>query len=214
MTSDKEKVYQAIILDPFDRVAKQAYADIVEEEGDLKHTKFMRVSMAFKMSNNHNAYCHTPWDCNCRYPTGDLKNFDHENYWTWSGGFLKAIVCPIGVFLSIAKEMFGKHPITNVIFSDKPPRRVTDGEETVFKYQFYEITSQWLRRSNSLPMFLRDLVPANLVPPPGRKNTKRICYYASWWAATYAVSDAAVSYGRRLAGLPDLNFKKSVAIMG
>jgi len=109
------------------------------------------------------------------------------------------VVCPAcgGVGrTSGAADLFGRHPLTEVRLSDREPRLISDSLGVGYCW------SRWHSRSpnlHQLPDELRDSLSAdNAMDIEGG--------YIRWRTAQLAhaaLSAACVTYGRKLAGLPE-----------
>ena len=179
--SDGENLYRAILAAPGDDAPRLIYADWLEEHGDLERAELIRHMVHFP-----------------RDRTGYRPPNPASIYWPdaprWIGyGVRRGFVVEIGLstplFLAHAAELFARHPITRVNLLDRHPiPRIGRSD-----LRFAHIT--WGRPE--LPQHR----PVELFPglPEGTRRT-----FPSLARALSALSDAAVAFGRKAAGLPPL----------
>lgn len=116
-------------------------------------------------------------------------------------GFVAEIRLPLALFLEHARDLFAAHPITAVVLTDREPH------ESVFSNQPESCRWMWIWND-------RTFRAAGATLPDGLYHKLRIksfrdgghdwAGYPSPVAAHAALSAAAVSLGRELAGLPPL----------
>jgi uncharacterized protein (TIGR02996 family) len=189
--TDLERLRRAILANPHDDVARLAYADALEETGDSKQAKWVRVGAQLPCIY-HAPGCMTPWDCDHTELNPGKKPGGPA--WVWKG-VLFALRMPLQDFLACAGKVFSAHPITQVDLTDRTPRSDSHG--------FNWCRLSGLPRDSRLPDELFDLLQGGTL---GRVGLPYATYrwYPSADDATDSLSTACVAQGRSLAGLPPL----------
>jgi uncharacterized protein (TIGR02996 family) len=177
--SDGDSLYRAILINPADNGPRLIYADWLEEHGDLERAELIRLMVHFPRDR---ARYRPPRSGSVYWP-------DAPGWITYEvrRGFVAEIGCPTELFLAHAGDLFARHPITRVQLSVRTVAVRLDGTigEDI---------------SAGMPVLLRPW-PAVLFPdmPKGAEQS-----FPSVARAQKALSDAAVAFGRRAAGLPPL----------
>jgi uncharacterized protein (TIGR02996 family) len=175
---DGESLYRAVLVAPADDAPRLVYADWLEERGELERAELIRHMVHFPRDR--------AWYRASR--PGSVYWPDAPG-WVEYGvrrGFVAELAVGTGRFLASARELFARHPITAIYLPDRHPRtRANHAAATVIVAHS--------GRSDCWPPALFPGVPdgTELVFPSGGR-------------AMRALSDAAVAFGRRAAGLPPL----------
>jgi uncharacterized protein (TIGR02996 family) len=169
---------RAVLESPQDDLPRLVICDWLEENG--------QVDLATEIRESINSWNQTP---------GELPGYDFATY---RRGFIESVTIRIDDFMERAKELFSAHPVTAVLFSDLHP----------FEYPGHRYWGWWTSQSQIPDDDERSWrpVPEKLVPfleygylpllPNGA------FWYSSREGALKAMSDSAVLYGRKVAGLP------------
>jgi len=141
------------------------------------------VNTAFDADQEMLAYCHPPND-----PDGE------HIYWRFRRGFVSEIHCTCAAFQQHAAEIFAAQPVTAVTISDKRP--LWDEGRSFCTWA----KSPYQSESYVLPRAIFRKLPHNFA----RYVRDTVHHYETEDLARAALSAAAVSLGRDLAGLPPL----------
>jgi uncharacterized protein (TIGR02996 family) len=163
---------------PADDAPRLVYADWLEEHGDLERAELIRHMVHFPKDR---AWYRGPKPASLYWPDAPP--------WVEYGvrrGFVAELAVSTPRFLAGAGELFGRHPITTVYLPDRHPRTRADGVVAT-------VTAANPDRSDSWPPALFPDVP---------EGTELV--FRSGGRAMRTLSDAAVAFGRRAAGLPPL----------
>lgn len=114
--------------------------------------------------------------------------------WRFERGFVCEVTLPLAAFEAHAKAIFSAHPVTRVTLSDREPYRWFHGR------CFWSSEAWPFESSERLPNRLFHLLPKL---GPGN-DPASMGDFVDRRAAIDALSDACVTYGRALAGLPEL----------
>lgn len=125
----------------------------------------------------------------CTIPTdaGQVRQF-------FRNGFVEFVKCPESAWLASGAEIVRQHPITKVVLTDKEPAQ--DGSATPWDWWYSEGVSAesariaWIAGEKDL---IDKLIPSSF-------KTRE--------AALAALSDVAITWARRLAGLPEWTREK------
>ena len=178
-SDDGESLYRAVLMDPNDDAPRLVYADWLEEHGELERAELIRHMVHFPSDR---AWYRAPKPASLYWP--DAPG------WVEYGvrrGFVAELAGATPRFLGHAAAFFGRHPITVVYLPDRQPRWRADDVSAV-------VTATGPDRSDHWPPALFPDVP---------EGTE--LEFSSRLRAMKALSDAAVAFGRRAAGLPPLN---------
>lgn len=212
---DIDVLLRAILIDPADDLARLAYADALEEEGEAELATLIRLSLAAVDNAAMSAFqkldlfdrmrCGLPPGWRCGPPfVGPIQTVVQR-------GFVELVSCKTDDFLAHAKELFTRHPITEVRLMGVSSKRlnvpqVANGspvwyakDDRIEAQPLLEFTA--IERFGWLPNdpqvgFLRGYLPQGPDRRPG--------VYATDEDAYAALGVACVAYGRTLAGLPPL----------
>lgn len=176
--SDGENLYRSILIAPGDDAPRLVYADWLEEHGDLERAELIRHMVHFPRDR-----------AGYRPPNPASVYWPDAPAWVGYGvrrGFVAEIGAPTGPFLAFAREIFLRHPITTVHLIDRHPGPRADGVFAVITAARPDLPHHW---------------PVELFPdvPDGTELA-----FPSAGRAMRVLSDAAVAFGRRVAGLPPL----------
>jgi uncharacterized protein (TIGR02996 family) len=173
--SDGESLYRAILAAPGDDAPRLVFADWLEERGNLERAELIRHMVHFPRDR---AGYRPPNPASIYWPDAP----------PWIGyGVRRGFVAEIGLstplFLAHAADLFDRHPITRVNLLDRQALPLPDGAVAVTASKHLGAAHNW---------------PVELLP----EGTIRL--FSSMGRAARALSDAAVAFGRRAAGLPPL----------
>jgi uncharacterized protein (TIGR02996 family) len=178
--SNGDSLYRTILAAPADDAPRLVYADWLEENGHLERAELIRLMV------------HFPRDvARYRPPRPGSLYWPDAPGWLGYGvrrGFVAEIECPPGLFLAHAADLFARHPITRVGLSD---RTVAVGEPGVW--------ARLVPAAEIMPA--SHFWPVELFPEAVAGD---LLTFPSPVRAFAALSAAAVSFGRRVAGLPEL----------
>lgn len=206
--SDLRDIHRAILLDPYDDLARLAYADALEESGDATRAKRVRDSMAAPH-------------------VGNIVGVPEWRDGTWGDvyhcverrGFVDEWRCTLGDFMDHAGPVFAAHPITEVRLTDRVPRLVfvaTGGNASVRVPRGVASAPGDVAARMSLENWHEwcgaadDHLGANRHALPYwffvSERESRIAFPQAADAYAWA-SRAAVNYGRHRVGLPTLGVR-------
>jgi uncharacterized protein (TIGR02996 family) len=176
--TDGESLYRAILLAPADDAPRLVYADWLEERGDLERAELIRHMVHFPRDR---AGYRPPKPASLYWPDAP----------PWVGyGVRRGFVAEIGLstthFLAHAAELFARHPITRVNLLDRAVFPLLDGSFAARISKHLEAAHHW---------------PVELFPEVREESIRQFPFTGR---ATRTLSDAAVAFGRRVAGLPSL----------
>ena len=209
--TERDVLLRAILADPADDAPRLIFADWLDEHGHSLRAHFIRVSIAvhrkepgsgeFKraidaagMSLDDLSWAGAALDPG--WHDGGLSNAE------WDRAFISAIHCPVDTFVRRAKSIFLTQPIVNVFLSDRQPH---------LESGFWGWTNEIENDSSGTPGDVpTHSIPACLMAPylhASRQGgfSRQGAFYLSPELALAALSNACVSFGRQLAGLPALS---------
>ncbi len=199
--SDLRDLHRAILLDPYDDVARLAYADALEESGDATRAEFVRSGVR-NPGTTH--VVGEDWEV---LPAGRRVRTHTDVSVTLSdrqvllGGCLiarRGMVdiwrCTIAEFLAGASALFAATPITEVRFTDREPRSVRYDDEDAYEW----VGATVAHLGNDSAFLPYDF----FVSERSSRKTDWPAFRANAWA-----SRAAVNYGRHRVGLPTLGVR-------
>lgn len=210
-----------VLADPASDDSRLIYADWLEEQGEADRAEFIRVQirlLGMRLQGTPSVYHpddpdaaeqytrlvererelwaqnRQAWEVRC--PGFDLGPASRA--W-WVRGFLTEIHLPLAAFLEHARDLFSRHPITAVVLASREPRGVEFLPTP--DYSWTLIRGDMDDDPAFLPLELWDRLAGFDTRHSARVFARR---YPSPEAAHAALSAAAVSLGRELAGLPPL----------
>lgn len=177
---------RTILDDPFDDTPRLVYADWLEEYGgDWRRAEFIRCNVKLLVTTTN-------------FQPRHWLGFDAaEVNCSWQRGFVFKVSCSTPDFLRHAETLFSSQPITEVELTDKDPL----GPGGSFHEPGWGFGQE---EGDDVPRWrLPECLMTHLRPRPPR------CIYVTREKGLAALSNACVSYGRDLAGLPPLKESKS-----
>lgn len=225
--SDLRDLHRAILLDPYDDVARLAYADALEESGDATRAEFVRSGVR-----------RNPWATRAAPEAWEPARVPARHFGTapagaaWQPGppprmarlyarrgLVDLWECSVEDFLACAANFFTRHPITEVLFTGRVPRSVaiaTGGTASVrvprsanhapggnVARMSLENWHEWCGATDDHLGANRHTLPYWLF---ASERESRIAFPQAADAYAWA-SRAAVNYGRHRAGLPTLGVR-------
>src|SRR5262245_10663761 len=113
--TEQDALLRVILLTPEDDVARLVYADWLEEHDEASYAAFIRYQIESGRTGNfvcgHDS---TGW-----FP-GTHELGDKASV-TVSRGFVSHIELPATAFLTHARDIFRRHPVTSVRLTDREP---------------------------------------------------------------------------------------------
>ena len=216
MTHNDERAafLRVICADPGDDTSRLVFADWLEERGEEKRAKYIRVGVGLRMPLIHVPGCLAPWGCD-HHPDYNPGRSAGGPQWVWHRGFLVSIDVECAWFLNHAGAIFREHPVERVTLTDRQPLQdhgaVQGPRRDQLTFDWWE-NGAWDYRASAeyipreLYSEMRDLYPdwnitwndgGDCLECPGEAE------------ALDALSLACVSRGRKLAGLPPLRLVTS-----
>lgn len=205
MASDLRDIHRAILLDPYDDVARLAYADALEESGDATRAEFVRSGVR-NPGTTH--VVGEDWEV---LPAGRRVRTHTDVSVTLSdrqvllGGCLiarRGMVdiwrCTIAEFIAGASALFAATPITEVRFTDRRPRTASYAGLDMIEWAGATVA----HLGNDAAFLPYDFFAS--------ERESRVAFWRPYWpeADAYAwASRAAVNYGRHRVGLPTLGVR-------
>lgn len=230
---------RAVCESPFDDLPRLAYADYLEEVGEKRNrTTYIRKQIAYpdrslfyslykrnsqyqwllrngKYSGKSGGYL-ANW---LIFPAAKINQFDVFGA-VVKRGFVSSITLPCSAFLSMAKDLFSRHPIEQV-FLTNPYRRMCPygghrpgSDRTWFFSRSTEIgfppipanpDYAWLPIDAVLYRDIFDLIK-------GGELVDNRLYFSSASDAISCVSNSLVNFGRSLVDLPELPASSSLSV--
>lgn len=207
--SDLATLHRAVLLHPDDTLARLAFADALEEQGDDIRAEFIRLqirldapvgidSITGKMHLHRHMRDSLPErvrETRLLFAThhGVWSGFPEALYpptvlWEFRRGFIEEITLPLASFTEeTARALFAAQPITTVHLSDRKPQR------WMGKYHWSNHTAdKAIGELRYIPGEICAATPEDTEP------------YESAEDAIAALSHACVVWGRNLVGLPPL----------
>lgn len=220
--SDRAALLQAILLHPAEDTPRFMFADWCEENDQSERAEFIRGQMqqaADWPKHQFRGKCRCK-QCRLTVKLGSLLH-RHGKEWCgsvhapstsvrWYRGFIETVEIEIGKFTDLqrvtkslgtttAKAMFSEHPITLVrllsVARDKQPAHGGPVVGERFGWWRDGLFGTHLDEPDLIPAPIWDLMKSD-------SCEHRWKLFATSDAAHYALSDAAVSFGRQEAGLP------------
>lgn len=136
------------------------------------------------------------------------------NDWRFRRGFVYHIELPCAAFLQHAEAIFRQHPVTSVRLTDRTPYQYPVSGDWSWAF----IASDDMSRAStsaSLPNSFREgvlLHPLRYDPNGSQLPRSRGLTFSTREDAERVLSDVAVAYARRLAGLPPLSANSASSI--
>lgn len=199
MASDLHDMHRAILLDPYDDVARLAYADALEESGDATRPEFVRSGVRNPWSTRAAPEAWEP----AQVPFRHFRSSPAGGEWqpgppprtarlSARRGLVDLWECTIEDFLACAANFFARHPITEVRFTDRVPRTT-----------FHAGWHVWCGYADARLGATRHALPGEFF---ASERGSRMAFPQAADAYAWA-SRAAVNYGRHRAGLPTLGVR-------
>lgn len=215
--TDELAFIRTIITDPYDDAPRLGYSDWLEEHDQIDRAKFIRLSIEeyildrvpgkWNASRYDVVYARLR-DIWQRCGEGWFGHLPTVRETVWRGdsnpngtldrgyflrGFLMHIATPLEHFLGRAEDIFRQHPIERVTFLDRTPER--------------NVFNGW--KGFGIARTLSDLTERHLLPTSLYSEFDLVCKWkgnpANDEEANIKLSQAAVNYGRKLAGLPPID---------
>lgn len=210
MASDLRDMHRAILLDPYDDVARLAYADALEESGDATRAEFVRSGVRNPWATRAAPEAWEP----AQVPFRHFRSSPAGGEWQPGPpprtarlfarrGLVDLWECTIEDFLACAANFFARHPITEVRFTGRVPRSVVGASGDVAARMSLENWHEWCGATDDHLGANRHTLPYwFFVSERGSRIAFPWAADANAWA-----SRAAVSYGRHRAGPPTLGVR-------
>ena len=206
-----ELLLRAVLCDPGDDTARLAFADYQEEHGGEGWAYLIRQwgQPTVCPVGASADVCFYPGPAAGTHYTVKLAEGRVGVQYVVRRGFVDEVRLPAAAFTEdFARELFGRHPVTRVVLTDKQPhetgRPVTDNEYPGWMWccdpTMALATDQW-----GIPRYLFDQLADSILMAFGTEwGARPSKFYAAADDGLAALSDACVAWGRSLAGLPPL----------
>lgn len=187
-------LFLAIQVDPFDDLARRAFADELEFLGYTRRASNLRWFLDHPRSHQ-GIGLPTVFTWLKRQKVPDTGS----GFGVMNRGFLWEVRLPLKLFMDSARELFLAHPLISVRLTDRSPG-MARGEGGGDGYFWGTISDL----GQDMPW----VVPVELASKsPGSDYCREVASFADREEASDWLSQKCVDHGRRLAGLPPLDWK-------
>lgn len=219
--NDRDALLAAILHAPGDDAPRLIYSDWLDEHGESERAEFIRVQIELaRLDKEWRSRPGSPNGIDPNGPGATLRRREQElhagaKFGEWSGfpddldfpgstwnftrGFVSSISLTALDFLRHAEAIFQRQPVEQVRLFGRHPYEDSGGSFSWYRGQ----NPNDRHPESDLPKELWD----SLDPTPERAENmhgQRFQIYATPELAHAALSSAAVAYGRRLVGLPEM----------
>lgn len=203
-----------ILLHPGEDWRRLVFADWLDENGDERRAKWIRVGVWLRHPIYHAPGCQTPWKC--QHSELNRGREPGGSGWIWYKGFVGAVVVDsLEGITQCGRFVYFENPTDGVIFLGKKPlAMVVDGNDdsapTRFGWHAMPENSSFALQSGSsvLPMAIFDrLLPDDAIVQATHGNLLSGRSYASEYDAITGLSRACLRYGRKVAGCASVTGK-------